>query len=171
MPRLLPQKQDPSMEGRTIVRPDSVSAEDPSFGFFPSMEGRTIVRPDFGPRRRSGQNMAPSMEGRTIVRPDVYIPRAPCQPTSTFNGGPDNRPARPGSSIASPAPGNRSFNGGPDNRPARQRNGQRVTPPAELFPSMEGRTIVRPDVAGVSGAGPVGSAFNGGPDNRPARPA
>ena len=36
----------------------------------PSMEGRTIARPDRGGRRRQRDGRRPSMEGRTIARPD-----------------------------------------------------------------------------------------------------
>ena len=95
----------PSMEGRTIVRPDdwrTINGLHRRSG--PSMEGRTIVRPDTGVLSLSGSIdgiHAPSMEGRTIVRPDP-------------------RPSMEGRTIVA------------DHL-------------ASNTPSMEGRTIVRPD--------------------------
>ena len=82
------------------------------------------------------------MEGRTIVRPDQPSSPAPTSALWTFNGGPDNRPARRGvrrwlKSLML------TFNGGPDNRPARP--GRPTQDTEEVAPSMEGRTIVRPD--------------------------
>ena len=104
------------------------------------------------------------MEGRTIVRPDMLGRLRSMRQTASFNGGPDNCPAR------LPAFRNRSlykppFNGGPDNCPARRRrkvtnglvelqaclqwragqlSGQTsLLPPTALTVSMEGRTIVR----------------------------
>ena len=132
------------------------------------MEGRTIVRPDPALRQSRRRITEPSMEGRTIVRPDpVGVERPPgthrpfnggpdnrpARPVlyghtwkliGSFNGGPDNRPARPPETSTRAQPISPTFNGGPDNRPAR---------PCEhldavhyrFFPSMEGRTIVRPD--------------------------
>ena len=143
--------QSPSMEGRTIVRPDPpfsgscISRPQDT----PSMEGRTIVRPDKGlmvttppptslclqwrAGQLSGQTSEcqsrieqarqnnPSMEGRTIVRPDGGDPPDNCTTCHRpFNGGPDNCPARPG-------------------------QGRVDDTLTDSFPSMEGRTIVRPD--------------------------
>ena len=146
------------------------------------------------------------MEGRTIARPDkLQRPRPRCG-RSSFNGGPDNCPARPArgrvpggvpGQTPRSAPGASPFNGGPDNCPARPtgrppcgfsadlrhlqwRAGQlpgqtwssgQVGASRPCSPSMEGRTIARPDVP----AGPIQAAnrlaepFNGGPDNCPAR--
>ena len=181
----------------------------------PSMEGRTIARPDVGRgtgralpgglQWRAGQlpgqtrdrhddqppALNPSMEGRTIARPDASTPavlphvfnlqwRAGQLPgqtrgasvcvvaaACTFNGGPDNCPARRGH----PTPrGERPlpFNGGPDNCPARPaaakfndqlnlllqwRAGQL---PGQTSPRRTARTGAR-------------RSFNGGPDNCPAR--
>ena len=63
-------KHPPSMEGRTIVRPDQINTQHVGDHVPPSMEGRTIVRPDLPVRTPSIDTMGPSMEGRTIVRPD-----------------------------------------------------------------------------------------------------
>ena len=60
---------------------------------------------------------SPSMEGRTIVRPVTTSAAAERYAAQPFNGGPDNRPASPGTHRRRSdriAP----FNGGPDNRPA-----------------------------------------------------
>ena len=86
----------PSMEGRTIARPDYDPPAPRRSPIQPSMEGRTIARPDrcaarHPPRRsvlqwragqlpgqrrsRPPQVALPSMEGRTIARPDR--PRRP----------------------------------------------------------------------------------------------
>ena len=109
----------------------------------------------------------PSMEGRTIVRPDRSSRSAIRLLTVPFNGGPDNRPARlkrtPGG-VWEPARLQWS---------AGQSSGQTCTPRRGLAcairPSMEGRTIVRPDDEFDALAADRGGAFNGGPDNRPAR--
>ena len=107
------------MEGRTIVRPDLGVCRVACSLFPPSMEGRTIVRPDHPQPATQTPPHPPSMEGRTIVRPDEGVAVLAPGPLSAFNGGPDNRPARPTTSspihVLSPA-----FNGGPDNRPARR---------------------------------------------------
>ena len=108
------------------------------------MEGRTIVRPDHILRDRHIRPSAPSMEGRTIVRPDGQSRVRGCERHSSFNGGPDNRPAR---------------------HPPQRPFAPRVTEP----PSMEGRTIVRPDQTCLADDLPPTATFNGGPDNRPAR--
>ena len=64
----------------------------------PSMEGRTIARPDL-PVTAAQLEMwrAPSMEGRTIARPDAGPAEGSNRPVpiASFNGGPDNCPARP----------------------------------------------------------------------------
>ena len=84
----------------------------------PSMEGRTIVRPDSSTARSSPRANRPSMEGRTIVRPDGHPSAGSVPPDTTFNGGPDNCPARhlPDGDCRGRAC---TFNGGPDNCPAR----------------------------------------------------
>ena len=61
----------------------------------PSMEGRTIVRPDGAFHRMGRAAVRPSMEGRTIVRPDHRRHCDGPRLRASFNGGPDNRPARP----------------------------------------------------------------------------
>ena len=213
----------PSMEGRTIVRPDTTGTRDNTGCYTPSMEGRTIVRPD--------RTRGPSMEGRTIVRPDLtstlqwragQLSGQTCgcgglrRRARTFNGGPDNCPARLwfGPSSGTGQTVQITFNGGPDNCPARppnphrtyrnskwragQLSGQtrtvfsgrcwresafnggpdncparhpcRLQQSSRRSPSMEGRTIVRPDLSHRGTPRPNQyHAFNGGPDNCPAR--
>ena len=110
----------PSMEGRTIVRPDVVRGHDVGHVYRPSMEGRTIVRPDPHTLRSSRIRVnAPSMEGRTIVRPDCVGHIGEGYKMLTFNGGPDNRPARRDRYVVAVEAEIAPFNGGPDNRPAR----------------------------------------------------
>ena len=119
----------PSMEGRTIARPDVVSAVLADVPARPSMEGRTIARPDCdltGPR---AGGHTPSMEGRTIARPDRGFRWNCLHGRCTFNGGPDNCPAR------------LQF------RRRRRAVGDE--------PSMEGRTIARPDWRGLPVGNPV----------------
>ena len=66
--------QIPSMEGRTIARPNDARHR-PKNGLkqrqMPSMEGRTIARPNC-PRGIGSfsRGIIPSMEGRTIARPN-----------------------------------------------------------------------------------------------------
>ena len=108
----------PSMEGRTIVRPDSQFRQVLASPIGPSMEGRTIVRPDISKRGLRGNPSLPSMEGRTIVRPDLVGMACAADEVPSFNGGPDNRPARRRTGRRT-SPRASPFNGGPDNRPAR----------------------------------------------------
>ena len=134
----------------------------------PSMEGRTIARPDRRARHIHPTVAAPSMEGRTIARPDAAAGFGVLAVKAAFNGGPDNCPARPdhlrlvdGSSIhlqwrAGQLPGQ---TGGAD----------RHRVPCRI-PSMEGRTIARPDPWPLLVSLQGHTAFNGGPDNCPARP-
>ena len=132
------------------------------------------------------------MEGRTIVRPDPDRNATRPLSLSPFNGGPDNRPARHSPPAGTPASSwTLQWRAG-------QSSGQTFVPTGRNrlygLPSMEGRTIVRPDPAGLSaaqcealalqwragqssgqtrpgnfGCPQAGPAFNGGPDNRPAR--
>ena len=155
------------MEGRTIVRPDEAqgntcrhrsaafnggpdnrparhqrrantpSGKNPLQWRAGQSSGQTRMVP-----RRQSLRCTPSMEGRTIVRPDPSGTSEPPTGHTTFNGGPDNRPARRGEPVCV-AGDQPAFNGGPDNRPAR--------PYCRLVPSRES------------------NPFNGGPDNRPAR--
>ena len=109
------------------------------------------------------------MEGRTIARPNQTVYVDPPYRNSTFNGGPDNCPAKLSCTWtvtfarctlqwrAGQLPGqtscgatlqdiaNAPFNGGPDNCPAKPLNSRCPTPSP--------------------------SSFNGGPDNCPAKPA
>ena len=183
-----------------------------------SMEGRTIVRPDpQNPQRHrqrddgfnGGPDNCPARRRR--------VAQKFCVGGTGFNGGPDNCPARQEGQIMAAQskaelqwragqlsgqtqavgteryvpPGR--FNGGPDNCPARLVEQRRVRFSAR-HASMEGRTIVRPDLSlcplppfrtlrlqwragqlsGQTGARRglcmTGcSCFNGGPDNCPAR--
>ncbi len=128
---LVVKQRRPSMEGRTIVRPDlspglpsrchthllqwragqlsgqtrrPVHCQHPPD--LPSMEGRTIVRPDVVFAVGLRKVRIPSMEGRTIVRPDRAVRKRWCA--------------------------------------------------AGHLPSMEGRTIVRPDLRDPPRAAPAG---------------
>ncbi len=182
----------PSMEGRTIVRPDDVAgaavaclniplqwragqlsgqtqrALERVRGLqHPSMEGRTIVRPDDSSTNSFVSGDPPSMEGRTIVRPDWKCLRSSGMRWLPFNGGPDNCPARRRSPRPFPAR-SPSFNGGPDNCPARPVGSRRLVNDRHS-PSMEGRTIVRPDALQLRRSRVRIPPFNGGPDNCPAR--
>ena len=117
----------------------------------PSMEGRTIARPNRPGRGRADVGQRPSMEGRTIARPNTGSSRRPPPPARPFNGGPDNCPAKPQpphSTIGTYAvlqwragqlPGQTS----PQTWAALQR-----------WPSMEGRTIARPNGPGPSSRAP-----------------
>ena len=161
-------RHHPSMEGRTIVRPDVADVKLVVVAFHPSMEGRTIVRPDDTVRPVPRRCSNPSMEGRTIVRPDPSLSRIAHAIRLPFNGGPDNRPARQGLGLAHTLSG----------RILQWRAGQSSGQTSRWFkvsgggcrPSMEGRTIVRPDRLPQPFAGGCPLPFNGGPDNRPARP-
>ena len=110
------------------------------------MEGRTIARPDGGHALRRVCHVVPSMEGRTIARPDCSDSCAITKVTKTFNGGPDNCPARPGakSGVLSKKVALQWRAG--------QLPGQTVISDAGhglvTAPSMEGRTIARPDPIG-----------------------
>ena len=107
------------------------------------------------------------MEGRTIARPDATPQPILREPSPPFNGGPDNCPARrdPRTGQADQDPclqwragqlpgqtwpmcrcakcGDDAFNGGPDNCPARHATMTDID--CIACPSMEGRTIARPD--------------------------
>ena len=111
------------------------------------MEGRTIVRPDYGTYAGEGGQVGPSMEGRTIVRPDLPGICEAKPLTFSFNGGPDNRPARParrdGPLALSHGP---SMEGRTIVRPDWTLDERPID---AIRPSMEGRTIVRPDAERV----------------------
>ena len=102
------------------------------------LPGQTVVNHVVG-----GVLVVASMEGRTIARPNCGIrcptPVAPC----SFNGGPDNCPAKPqglvGKDRAWPIA---SMEGRTIARPNRRRARLR---PAGARASMEGRTIARPN--------------------------
>ncbi len=131
----------PSMEGRTIVRPDPLLTGTVSQMSIPSMEGRTIVRPDLWLYARALPRIIPSMEGRTIVRPDAYY---------ILQGARYIQPSMEGRTIVRP---DLSTDRGVVERHT---------------PSMEGRTIVRPDRSGWTRLAVCPTPFNGGPDDRPA---
>ena len=157
----------PSMEGRTIARPDPrvgtpadrAAALQWRAGQLP---GQTV--PPAAPR---GLSAAPSMEGRTIARPDPWRSVGWSDCKRTFNGGPDNCPARP----AAPRRHhhrNAPFNGGPDNCPARP-----VLPAwlAVLERGLQWRAGQLPgQTPRRRPRGCRSRSFNGGPDNCPARP-
>ena len=109
----------------------------------------------------------PSMEGRTIVRPDLQPFWLLRLRAGSFNGGPDNRPARHGLLVCFvPSRESLQWRAGQSSgqtRPAQTEHGPRHVP------SMEGRTIVRPDYRTSPTRRLRAFAFNGGPDNRPAR--
>ncbi len=87
--------------------------------------------------------------------------------TVAFNGGPDNCPAGARTTAVVNVADTSPFNGGPDNCPA----GADSNLSSRVFthsPSMEGRTIVRPERKTDALAPPEPVAFNGGPDNCPA---
>ena len=136
----------PSMEGRTIARPDQRPPDgvaSPSVAFNggpdncparrdllavldnggpqPSMEGRTIARPDpAAAPSTTSCDRRPSMEGRTIARPDaIFICKWGNAPPP-FNGGPGQLPGQTPMTM--------------------------LGRPVLVSPSMEGRTIARPDV-------------------------
>ena len=85
----------------------------------------------------------PSMEGRTIVRPDKpTLPRLGAE-TNAFNGGPDNCPARPDRRTVRAALDDRlQWRAG---QLSGQTDVQTFSTGNIVRPSMEGRTIVRPD--------------------------
>ena len=86
----------------------------------------------------------PSMEGRTIVRPDATCSHSQPETSSAFNGGTDNRPARLEVIEPEPAPKPRlQWRAG---QSSGQTRSNRAGACAETTPSMEGRTIVRPDL-------------------------
>ena len=166
------------MEGRTIARPDVESdlgkARD---GSSPSMEGRTIARPDLTTSHTDGKLLfllqwrAGQLPGQTRVSCHRTI-----RHERPFNGGPDNCPARlarhllatlyrtylqwragqlPGQTMAEKRCANAAC--GLQWRTG-QLPGQTIDPglvaDSAYPPSMEGRTIARPD---LSTASPVSS--------------
>ena len=160
----------PSMEGRTIARPDHVLQAIADATSPPSMEGRTIARPDESEMTvessviKSLQWRAGQLPGQTVT------PRPELSPLhAAFNGGPDNCPARLDkgvrevATLLGPSMEGRTI-ARPDQVVDRCDGGRRL-------PSMEGRTIARPDPARRWGGPRRAAAFNGGPDNCPARPS
>ena len=182
------------MEGRTIARPNPPPRpreprRKPCFNggpdncpakpgdragrraadLFASMEGRTIARPNVISWVRCShgslvlQWRAGQLPGQTTLGPTTWR-----LGTTSFNGGPDNCPAKRRCAPTA-CRGRGSFNGGPDNCPAKRleidhiAQGQRIA-------SMEGRTIARPNPARRRRWSRSGWGFNGGPDNCPAKP-
>ena len=134
----------PSMEGRTIARPDDLNAPGIEHHHRPSMEGRTIARPDVESPFFNGSFILPSMEGRTIARPDMTSRNMLLLKNLSLQW---RAGQLPGQTLSPKVSSRRTppFNGGPDNCPARHR--EVVVSSAPLRPSMEGRTIARPDTA------------------------
>ena len=136
---------DPSMEGRTIARPDAPLAVSAVLHEHdPSMEGRTIARPDSGVPVDVSEASAPSMEGRTIARPDPVGLGSTRYSSPSLQWRAGQLPGQTWTMNPQPAPASPPFNGGPDNCPARQAE-PRVVMGGHVEPSMEGRTIARPD--------------------------
>ena len=176
------------MSGQTrVARPGSCQGQGPS------MEGRTIVRPDpDNPvttwsctshlQWRAGQ-----LSGQTRRRDGEGVGQVP-----PFNGGPDNCPARrSGGHPCDAISVGLQWRAGQLSGQTREipdqtidalppsMEGRTIVRPDEFetrrvahgpLPSMEGRTIVRPDVTSSRATPPSSTPFNGGPDNCPARP-
>ena len=134
------------------------------------------------------------MEGRTIVRPDKMCSSHPSHRECCLQWRAGQSSGQTRRRMDRDPTRQNSFNGGPDKRPARPARSRSGTTTG-WHPSMEGRTIVRPDTCGELAAknrmiplqwragqssGQTGRcgvttrirlfSFNGGPDNRPARP-
>ena len=170
------------MEGRTIVRPDtSTSAETPA-PHRTSFNGGPDNCPARPPPPRSPRPASSSLQWRAGQLSGQTRHRAQKKTTAAsvlqwragqlsgqtagpgrgnraapqpFNGGPDNCPARPCGCLNTRLREPESFNGGPDNCPARH-YGVGVNQGVTMFPSMEGRTIVRPDTEGLGHSRIVG---------------
>ena len=159
----------PSMEGRTIVRPDVTATPQAPTATYPFNGGPdnrparhavnraalfTVLRLQWRAGQSSGQTPPPKYPVRTHCGLQWRAGQSSGQTRMTgrpvsaavpaFNGGPDNRPAR----LRSQRPGetptrNLQWRAG-------QSSGQtmlgRARFDARLNPSMEGRTIVRPDL-------------------------
>ena len=119
-----------SMEGRTIVRPNTARMDDRHPPGRASMEGRTIVRPNANDRGFASTVKGASMEGRTIVRPND-----PHRRRRLFAA----RASMEGRTIVRPNP--------------QQHRTRRV----EAEASMEGRTIVRPNWMQADRLDPAGA--------------
>ena len=163
----------PSMEGRTIARPNRSASSAYKLqlaglqwraGQLPGQTSRAArkrrrkVRLQWRAGQLPGQTHhhrgrpdlagVPSMEGRTIARPNSHARfravtskrvlqwRAGQLPGQTRKAGQARRVA------------NASFNGGPDNCPAKPEHFGDLAPD-RLQPSMEGRTIARPNLTDV----------------------
>ena len=137
-------RRNPSMEGRTIVRPNEGRPIPIDFGSNAFNGG-----PDDRPAKSAvkvgdrSDELAPSMEGRTIVRPNPRTPRLRQIIAAPFNGGPDDRPAKctgPATAAAPPMP--LQWRAG---RSSGQMSDYYTNTRTRADPSMEGRTIVRPN--------------------------
>ena len=87
----------------------------------PSMEGRTIARPDDLDPVETARLSRPSMEGRTIARPDSLIPASRATTRSNLQWRAGQLPGQT-AMMAAGTTAQHSFNGGPDNCPARPPN-------------------------------------------------
>ena len=163
------QHHQPSMEGRTIVRPNFEAlwlAAKVTWDLqwrAGQLSGRTgFARDTTNSSNNYLQWRAGQLSGRTLAGAVPVTTRC-----CSFNGGPDNCPAEPRLRFGRLLAGRVPFNGGPDNcpaEPARWRGFRR----RGLAPFNGGpdNCPAEPSCC-VTGAGMCAS-FNGGPDNCPA---
>ena len=141
-PRLA-RRQQASMEGRTIARPNPPAppcATPPDPGFNGGPDNCPAKPPAAATTRRSSRRFNGGPDNCPAKPPGSRPCRAPRR---RFNGGPDNCPAKPSTVTMCPSRRPR-FNGGPDNCPAKPA-GHLPPPQRRVAASMEGRTIARPN--------------------------
>ena len=116
---------------------------------------------------RCGSSASASMEGRAIARPNRGMPRpAAVQWRAEQLLGQTTQTKPTTRSMSS------RFNGGPSNCSAKLAGRSGALRGAELFASMEGRAIARPNLEVSQRGGDTRSGgFNGGPSNCSAKPA
>ena len=116
-------------------------------------------------------DLGPSMEGRTIARPNDVNPswRGGRHCAASFNGGPDNCPAELSLTALQPTTlTNLQWRAGQLPVRTGEDSGSFVV---VYVPSMEGRTIARPNQGNHREYQHGLLTFSGGPDNCPAEPA
>ena len=137
----------PSMEGRAIARPN-LRLWATWGGSIEILQWRAGQLPGQTPRRPDAAvgSADPSMEGRAIARPNLGGPAMKKHDAETLQWRAGQLPGqtRPPRHTSAAA---RTFNGGPGNCPAKRGTRRRGDGPRG--PSMEGRAIARPNVAGV----------------------